>query len=291
MNKRYDRAAEDVGNLVHLEHVNVTQPDQGPTTLFYVYGLGGTRDPYMMVELDNMWVNYGRTQMHLPSRDSQPQVLRGTMGFVVPDVAALKQRFERIAPRLQGTRFSWREKEGAVEANCPWGNRLRCHAPVAGFGAETELGMVYVEFDVPKGTAAGIARFYTQIMDAPATTIKRRGVPCARVPVGRGQALYFIETGKRLPPYDGHHIQVYIADFSGPYAKLRERGLITIETDAHEWRFQRIVDPDSGKALFEIEHEVRSLRHPLYARPLVNRNPLQTNRDYRRGQDAFRGTY
>jgi hypothetical protein len=36
---------------------------------------------------------------------------------------------------------------------------------------------------------------------------------------------------------------------------------------------------------------VRSLTHPLYARPLVNRNPAQTNRDYVRGHDAFRGTY
>ena len=92
-------------------------------------------------------------------------------------------------------------------------------------------------------------------------------------------------------PYDGHHIQIYLADFSRPYAKLLERGLITRETDAHEWRFQTIVDPASGAALFEIEHEVRSLKHPLYARPLVNRNPAQTNTRYARGQDPFRGIY
>jgi hypothetical protein len=40
-----------------------------------------------------------------------------------------------------------------------------------------------------------------------------------------------------------------------------------------------------------LEHEVRSLTHPLYARPLVNRNPAQSNREYGRGHDAFRGTY
>jgi len=51
------------------------------------------------------------------------------------------------------------------------------------------------------------------------------------------------------------------------------------------------VDLADGRALFTIEHEVRSLTHPLYARPLVNRNPAQTNRDYGRGHDAFRGTY
>lgn len=281
-----DRAREDVGNIVLLEHVNLTQPDQGPTTLFYIVALGGTRDPYLMVGLDNMWINYGRHQLHMPSRDPQPQRLRGTMGFVVPDLAALKARLARVAPRLAGTQFSWRNCGGHVEATCPWGNRVRCHAPAAEFG-ETELALAYVEFDVPKGSAAGIARFYAEVMGAPAEASKGR----ARVPVGRGQALVFSETAGDVPPYDGHHIQIYIADFSGPYRKLAERGLITLETDAHEWRFQRIVDPAGGDTLFEVEHEVRSLRHPLYGRALVNRNPDQTNSRYARGQDAFRGSY
>jgi len=61
--KHFDRTTEDVGNIVLLEHVNVTQPDQRPTTLFYVVALGGTRDPYIFVGLENMWVNYGRTQI------------------------------------------------------------------------------------------------------------------------------------------------------------------------------------------------------------------------------------
>jgi hypothetical protein len=52
-----------------------------------------------------------------------------------------------------------------------------------------------------------------------------------------------------------------------------------------------IVDLDSREVLFTVEHEVRSLHHPLYGRPLVNRNPAQTNRAYVRGQDAFRGVY
>jgi len=284
--KRFDRATEDVGNIVLLEHVNVTQPDQRPTTLFYIVALGGTRDPYMMVGLDNMWINYGRNQLHMPSRDPQPQILRGTMGFVVPDLALLKARLERVAPRLAGTQFAWRDCGTHVEATCPWGNRVRCHAPAPEFG-DTELALAYVEFDVPQGSAAGIARFYAEIMGAPASAAKGS----ARVPVGRGQALVFSETAATLPPYDGHHVQIYLADFSGPYAKLLERGLITLETDAHEWRFRTIVDPASGAALFEVEHEVRSLRHPLYARPLVNRNPAQTNTRYARGQDAFRGAY
>src|SRR5205807_9025571 len=153
--RQFDRTTEDVGNIVLLEHVNVTQPDQRPTTLFYVVALGGTRDPYIFVGLENMWVNYGRTQIHMPSRD--PQILRGTIGFVVPELDALKKRMERVAPGLKGSKFSWQEKDAVVEATCPWGNRVRCHAPGAEFG-DTELGIVYVEFDVPPGSADGIAR-------------------------------------------------------------------------------------------------------------------------------------
>ena len=39
--------------------------------------------------------------------------------------------------------------------------------------------------------------------------------------------------------------------------------------------------------MFEIEHEIRSITHPLYARPLVNRNPRQTNRNYVQGRDGW----
>jgi hypothetical protein len=282
----YDRAGEDVSNIVHLEHVNVTQPDQRLATLFYVAGLGGTRDPYLMVGLENMWVNIGRSQMHLPSR--APQCLRGTIGLVVPDLVLLRKRLERVSAGLQGTAFRFEEAGNSILAVCPWGNRFRCHAPAAEFG-ETELGMAYIEFDVPAGSAAGIARFYTQIVGAPASVSDADAACTASVSVGRDQRLLFRETDAALPQYDGHHFQIYLADFSGPYRRLLERGLISKETDAHEWRFLDIVDPDNDTALFRIEHEVRSMKHPLFGRPLVNRNPAQSNTRYVRGQDGFRG--
>ena len=87
-------------------------------------------------------------------------------------------------------------------------------------------------------------------------------------------------------PFDGHHIQVYVADFSGPHARLGERGAITEESDQHQYRFQTIFDPANGEPVFEVEHEVRSLRHPLFARPLVNRNPAQRIMNYQPGHDA-----
>jgi hypothetical protein len=47
----------------------------------------------------------------------------------------------------------------------------------------------------------------------------------------------------------------------------------TEESNAYQYRFEHLVDVDSIVTLFEIEHEIRSTTHPLYARPLVNRNP------------------
>ena len=292
--KQLDRAAENVGNIVHLEHFNVVHNDQRLATLFYVVGLGGTRDPYLFPGLDNMWVNFGRTQAHLPSRgaDPRPERLRGTIGLVVPDLGELRARlarlgaeFKRVAPE-KAVQFSWREKDGVLEATCPWGNRFRCHAPAPEFGP-TQLGLAYVDFEVPPGSAEGIARFYKEVMLAPSSLEGKKAV----VSVGRNQRLIFTETRGEIPGYDGHHIQVYIADFDTPYQWLKQRELVTLEADAHEWRFQWIVDPADARRLFQLEHEVRSMRHPLFARPLVNRNPGITNTTYVPGHDAFRGTY
>jgi hypothetical protein len=284
----YDRGAEDVTNILKLEHVNVTVPDQRLATLFYVSGLGFTRDPYLMVGLDNMWINIGRNQMHLPT--AEPQRLRGTIGLVVPDLHELKQRLQRVTPELAGTAFTFAEQGDCIVTTCPWGNRFRCHAPAEEFG-DTALALPYVEFDAPVGSADKIARFYREIMGATSEVVRRDRAPAASVNAGSGQRLYFRETTEAVAPYDGHHIQLYIGDFSGPYRRLIDRQLITRETDAHEWRFKHVVDLDTNQPLFTVEHEVRSLRHPLYGRPLVNRNPAQTNRGYMRGQDAFRGSY
>ena len=96
---------EHTGNIVFLEHVNVTIPDQRVATLFYVSGLGFTRDPYLMVGTDNMWINIGRSQMHLPT--SPPQRLRGTIGLVVPDLSLLDERLQRTTPDLAATEFAF----------------------------------------------------------------------------------------------------------------------------------------------------------------------------------------
>ena len=280
LSAKFDRAAESIGNIVLLEHVNLRQDDQRIATLFYVGGLGLTRDPYLHVIDVNMWFNCGRNQFHMPT--GNPHRLRGVIGVVVPDLDQLIARLESVKAKLAGTRFEFGRRDDHVEATCPWGNRFRIHAPQPRFG-DRRLAIPYLELAVPKGTAAGIVRFYEKIMGAPA----RLEGGAAHAIVGPRQELVYRETDGPIPDYDGHHVAVYVADFAWPHRKLVERGLVFEESDPWQYRFRELVDPDSGQPLFTLEHEVRSLTHPLFGRPLVNRNPAQTQRSYTPGQDAF----
>jgi len=282
MGSQYDRKAEDVGNIVALEHVNLTVPDQRLAILFYITGMGLTRDPYLVTGVTNMWVNVGSSQFHLPTRGRQ--VLRGHVGLVVPDLDALARRLESVRGDLEGSRFAFTAAASRIDVTCPWGNRLRCHAPHPRFGPIL-LGMPYVMFDVPAGTAEGIARFYRQFLKTTAVVEEADGAPAARVSVGVRQNLVFRETDAPLPDYDGHHIQVYIADFSGPHEALDTHGLITEESSQYQYRFMDIVDPASGDRLFTLEHEIRAMSHPLFGRRLINRNPAQTNISFAMGYD------
>ena len=275
----YDRSAEDVGNIVMLEHVNLTVPDQGVAALFYVTGLGFTRDPYIDFGTFNMWVNLGEQQFHMPR--SSAQKFRGHIGVVVPDLEDLKKRLKFIAKPMADTLFDWEEKDDHIALSCPWGNDIRAYP--AGTFPLMDLGMPYVDMQVPPDAAAGIARFYRDVLGCPASA--DAGV--ATVRMGYNQEMRFTETDGPIDDYDGHHIAVYVADFSGPHSYLAERGLITEESDQHQYRFQAIVDPDTNTPLTEIEHEVRSLAHAMYHRPLVNRNPAVNFFTYRKGNEIF----
>jgi hypothetical protein len=267
-----------------MEHVNVQVPDPHLAQLFYAVGLGLTRDPYLMVSDTNMWINVGRSQFHLPTGPAQ--VVRGHTGLVISGREALLDRLTKVRDKLDGTKFSFGEHNDYVEATCPWGNRVRCYEPDAERFGRISLGIPYVEFDVPVGSAKAIAAFYPAIMGTPATVQNGDGT-LTRVQMGKNQYMQFRETDVPQPPFDGHHVQMYIANFSGPYEKLKARNLISIEDNQYQYRFQDIVDLDTNKVLFTVEHEVRSATHPMYLRPLINRNPATTNQNYANGYDSL----
>ena len=280
----FDRREQDLGNILMLEHVNVRVPDQQAATLFYIAGLGLTRDPYLMVSVENMWANAGQTQFHLPT--GKPNVLQGHVELVVPDLDALTRRLAAVREPLAGTRFGYELRDKHVAVTCPWGNQFRCVAPAPEFGDMT-LGISRVEVPVARGAAAGIAAFYQRGLLATAAVTQDDAGAAARIGVGHRQEMVFRETDATIAPYDGHHVAIYIANFSGPHGWLLERGLVSEESNPYQYRFQVIADPESGRPLSEIEHEVRCATHPMYMRPLVNRNAAQRQATYVRGRDAF----
>ncbi len=202
MEPRYDRSAEDVGNIVNLGHLNLCIGDQIRSTNFYISGLGMTRDPYMNTGTNNMWVNVGVSQFHLPT--GKPEHFRGVTGLVVPDRAELLARLERVKKELEGTAFAFRDGNDAVETVCPWGNRLRLHAP--GQGAlrarvALEPGLSGISTCAPvlrRGSRASIARYLARRRSSkrtgPARLRKSRSAPInisffRRRPMRRSRAI------------------------------------------------------------------------------------------------------
>jgi hypothetical protein len=284
-----DYLEEDVGNILSLEHVNLQVPDQALATVFYIVGLGLTRDPYLNVGLGNMWANIGEQQFHLPTRPAQR--IAGHIGLVFPELASLQQRLSSAEALLKDTQFSWSATDDHIAVTCPWGNCFRCYAGTQAFG-DMAQGLAYIEFSVPAGAAAVIANFYQTVLEAPARLDSSSANATAWVKIGRHQSLRFRESTETAAAYDGHHVAIYVANFSRPYRFLKDHGLIDEDVRNHQFRFKSLVDPDSARVVFLLEHEVRSFHHPMYQRSLVNRDPGQSQRNYRRGRDAlipFRG--
>ena len=279
----FDRAIEDVGNIQNMEHFNLTVPDQELAALFYVSGLGFTRDPYIDFGTFNMWINAGEQQFHLPKNSAQ--VFRGRIGVVVPDLGDLRRRLNFASRFMEGTQFAWEEHEAYFDVTCPWGNAIRVHQPSPEFNMT--LGIAYADMKVAKGTSDGIVGFYNQVFDTAASKVDDELGTYAKVSMGYNQVFRFIETDEEINEYDGHHVAIYVTNFSRPHKWLIDHELITEESDQHQYRFEAIIDPDTGERLTEIEHEVRSLHHPMRRRNLVNRNASQTFGNYRHGRDAF----
>lgn len=282
--QRYNRAGQDLGNIVELGHVNNRIPDQRLSTLFYISGLGLTRDPVLMTSTDNMWVNVGKSQFHLPTGDAVYAPCTRT-GLVIEGREALLARLSKVRKDLDGTKFSFRETNDGVDTTCPWGNRITVHEPDRARFGPARLGMAYVEFDAPRGSAQGIARFYREMIGAHARSGSDERGEHARIEAGHHQALIFRESDAENVVNPTHHVMIFVCDFSGPHGRLDARGLVSEESNEAQYRFENIVDLDTGKSLYVIDHEVRSMKNTMYGRHLVNRNPLQTARDYVAGYD------
>lgn len=154
-------------------------------------------------------------------------------------------------------------------------------------------GISYIEFHVPRNTAARIAEFYDCVFDAPTnvftvpndptstgtTTIAIVGFGSLNPETGQtSQSLIFRESDCPIPSYDGHHIALYVgeneADYEAAFKRILDAGVVWVNprfsdkvttlTSAKklkQFRFKDILDLKTGKKLFELEHEIRSICH------------------------------
>jgi hypothetical protein len=157
-------------------------------------------------------------------------------------------------------------------------------------GDESECrGIDYVEFRCPVGGAEKIAVFYDSILDATTSVAQDgKGETLALVAFGdieeNGRAqqyLLFRESTEPTPSYDGHHVALYVgqnaADFDQAYRNCETAGVVWVNprfsdkattlVGARQWqqfRFQDILDIETGEKILTLEHEVRSVEHSAW---------------------------
>jgi hypothetical protein len=272
------------------------------------------------------------------------QKVRGLMGLTAPDVDAVAARLGALQPALEGTAFSFRrcsdnpatasDSLPALDVCCPYGNRFRIHAAtpeaaapsadgkfrcggpadcVGQPGAPSLLcGLQYLRLDVPSGSFAALADFWGGVLGA---TVQLREAEAGAAAPERTlraytssglQWLEFAEVAAaELPPWDGHHLALYLHDFERAFRACEGRGLLydpgrfadrggSWELACEHRQFRTLHVPPAGAALalglrqelpaggfaalaaegraapaYSLELEVRSLAHPSC--PLVAR--------------------
>lgn len=285
------------GNIVFLEHINICAPSHQLVKLFYEDGLGFTPDPRRAQEREQgfgtLWLNNGISQVHIP--EGAPQHVPGVVGLLYPDLTTLQARLAQVHGKLRHTAFQFSRTDEAIEITCPYGNRYKafeCEAGLDPRGVQPGprslgLGIAYIEYQVPFGTAKLISRFYQQLLGAHVTVEGGdfEGDSCvfgllpqrAIVKAGPLQELVFTES--HAPVADtGHHLAIYVQHFEQTFLALQAAGLVFVNprfTDkadtlesavAHgQFRIKEIVSLEDGVVggvLYQLEHEVRSIEHP-----------------------------
>nr|ADH43020.1 hypothetical protein [uncultured SAR11 cluster alpha proteobacterium H17925_45G17] len=170
---------------------------------------------------------------------------------------ALEQRLQAAEGLLRGTKFMWKRetkrmadglKSVVLEVRCPWGNNYVLAQQIPGMegqwygpfrelsssvvkghpslSPEFPLGIRAVRFDVKPGAAVLIAAFYETYFKCVADMCEdENGRECCSIQMGCHQRLEFCETSKEIPPYDGHHIAVYVTEFDECYTRLKAAGI------------------------------------------------------------------
>lgn len=307
--------AVDRSTLTLLEHVNINVPDHKFIIKFYFGLLGFGVDPRRAGNIlkgsNTVWANCGASQFHLPYGETA-QVIPGHIGLRYDSLDALQKRLDDDS--LKDCYASSEIMEnGSIKIVDMYGNVFYCHQresppsllkqPLVSKKATEEFGDLaltygceesecrgidYVEINCPAGTAEKIALFYDSVLDATTTVVEHDNEKVAIIAFGdvnanghAFQSLLFRETSEPLPPYDGHHLAMYVGeskqDFEQAFKNAEMAGIVWVNPrfsdkaitlqGAKQWkqfRFKDIVDMESGKLIMELEHEMRSKDHSAW---------------------------
>jgi len=140
--------------------------------------------------------------------------------------------------------------------------------------------------------ATSISGFAKRSLD-PSCSVVSDGLRCFGSVADAGCAHQVIKTGSgpkaaRTPAFKWVNTALgnIKAAIAGTYRAINSKHVPRYLAE-FEYRFNDVIDLDTREVLFTVEHEVRSQSHPMFGRPLINRNPAQNNRDYRPGHDQM----
>jgi hypothetical protein len=287
----------EVGGIAHLEHINFEVADHDMVSLFFMAGLGFTRDPYTRSDEKNMAANVGMQQFHLPRMGRPTPPMHGVVGLITPELDAVKDRCDGLEKEgvFKGTPYAYEVKSDCHEIISPFGVKMRLH-PTGGMPYPKVLGMPYVDLPVEPGKADGILKFYKKVMRATGAIEEIDGKKSASIVMGPYQWVRFIET-EGLDSYDNDtfHIAYYVSNYNEVLDTIEDADAVFNGGQNQIFFFNKIFDPDTGDEIFKLDNEVRSFYHEDFMRPLINRwpmsdEPFSVQRDPNREQARQQGT-
>ena len=131
-----------------------------------------------------------------------------------------------------------------------------------------------MEVPSPPGKAKRVGNFYEKIVGAPVQIIEVGGTEAAIISAGPHQEIKFIE--RELDDYDTYsmHISYHVTHYNELRQRLNEHGSLVGLGGGEAFFFNKIFDPETGEILMTFQNEVRSVYHPDFMRPLINRWPM-----------------
>jgi hypothetical protein len=266
----------EIGGILGLEHFNFEGASHDLATIFFMNGLGFTRDPYRRTDETNMGVNIGMQQFHLPQRGNPTPPFFGEIGLVVPDLPVIKARLDRLAAngQFEGTPYELNViDESTLHVMSPFGVGLKLHA-AGSLDFLRPLGIAYIDIPIKPGKAAALETFYRELVQTPTQLVDIEGEATLVVTYGPYQFIRFREREIENYHLYSFHVAYFVTNYNAYRERVIEQGALQGEGAGQVFFFEDLFDPESGEVIVKFGQEVRSIYHPDFMRPLVNRWPI-----------------